>query len=221
MVKIYIADTTPLADELLYRKLYDSLDVDRRSKADHFLFPKDKRLCVAAGTLLRATLREEHISEYTLARHPNGKPYLAENERLCFNLSHSGQMVMCALSDSEVGCDVEQKGPFDPALAAHVMTQQDLQRIYQEEAGNRADIFFRLWTLKESYMKATGMGILLEPGSFGISFHGGSIRAVPCVDRRKFYFKEYIRNDGYCYSCCCQSDTFPDSLTQVEINTLL
>ena len=70
-------------------------------------------------------------------------------------------------------------------------------------------------------MKATGMGILLEPGSFGISFHGGSIRAVPCADQREFYFREYIRNDGYCYSRCCLSDAFPDTMTQVEMNMIL
>lgn len=220
MIKIYIADTTPLKDETLYIKLYDSLDMDRRRKADRFLFAKDKRLCVAAGALLRAALQEENVTDYAIARHPNGKPYLVENQQICFNLSHSGQMVMCALSDAEVGCDVEQKGPFDPALAAYVMTQQDLKRINQEKNENRADMFYRLWTLKESYMKATGLGILLEPKAFGLDFGQGGIRAVPWADSRTFHFREYLTDDGYCYACCALSEDFPDRMTELDVRSL-
>lgn len=221
MVKIYIADVTPLKEEKLYRNLYSAMDAGRCTKADRFLFAKDKRLCIGAGALLRFALQEEKVSYFSFAEHPNGKPYLMGKEKLYFNLSHSEEVVMCAVSDREVGCDVEKKTGFDYELAAFVMTEKDLKLIYQhEEEKKREDVFFRLWTLKESYMKATGLGILLEPKSFGMEFCEEGIRAVPSVDQRSFHFKEYVRNDGYCYSCCSLSEDFPDTMTEVDFRRI-
>ncbi|MGN0342741.1 MAG: 4'-phosphopantetheinyl transferase family protein [Roseburia sp.] len=215
---MYIADVTLLQDEDLYRKLYMRLDAARRSKADGFLFARDKRLSVGAGALLLHALQQEKVENASVVVESNGKPYLAGEENLYFNLSHSGNMVMCALSDQEVGCDVEQMDVFEHELAEYVMTEQELSRIYcrDGDTGQR-EMFFRLWTLKESYMKATGFGISLEPKNFGIEFREDGIQAVPSVDQRKFHFKEYVRNDGYCYSCCSLAEEFPDVMIEVDL----
>ena len=151
-----------LKDEQLYRRLYTGLDVSRRAKADRFRFEKDKRLSVAAGALLQYALQMENVRGPSIDVAPNGKPYLAGEERLYFNLSHSEGMVMCAIAEKEVGCDVEKKAVLDRRLAEYVMTEYELERIYGfERDTEQQEMFFRLWTLKESYMKATGLGIRL------------------------------------------------------------
>lgn len=72
-------------------------------------------------------------------------------------------MVMCAISEKEVGCDVEKQAALDRSLAEYVMQDHELEWIYgasrEQEQQHR---FFRLWMLKESYMKATGLGIADE-----------------------------------------------------------
>lgn len=222
MVKVYTANTSPLRDEGLYQMFYHSTDQDRRAKADRFLFAKDKRLCIGAGALLRAALEKEAVFRYSVGKHPGGKPYLVGKANLYFNLSHSGEMVMCAISDREVGCDVEKKDGFHRDLANYVMTERDLRRIYQQEGEQgRSDMFFRLWTLKESYMKATGLGMLLEPKTFGMEFDEGGIRAVPDADPREFHFREYLTDDGYCYSCCALSEAFPNEMTELDLGSIL
>lgn len=218
LVKVYIADVTVLKDEDLYRKLYARLDAERRAKVDRFRFPKDRRLSVGAGALLMYALQKENVGNVSIEVKPTGKPYLAGKESLFFNLSHSENMVMCAVADKEVGCDVERKTEFDGALASYVMTRQELQQIYGlESEAKQQEMFFRLWTLKESYMKATGLGIRLEPGSFGMKVEKESINVIPPVDEREFYFKEYDMDDGYCYSCCSLSDEFSEGMTKVDL----
>ena len=225
MVKVYIANVTVLKDEDLYRKLYARLDAERRAKADRFRFPKDRRLSVGAGALLMYALQKENVGNVSIEVKPTGKPYLAGKESLFFNLSHSENMVMCAVADKEVGCDVERTTEFDGALASYVMTRQELQQIYGlESEAKQQEMFFRLWTLKESYMKATGLGIRLEPGNFGMKVEKESISVIPPVDEREFYFKGYYMDDGYCYSCCSLSDEFSEGMTKVDlgvINTLV
>lgn len=221
MVKVYIADATVLKDEQLYRRLYTGLDASRRAKADRFRFGKDKRLSVAAGALLQYALQLENVREPSIEVAPNGKPYLAGEEKLYFNLSHSEGMVMCAIAEKEVGCDVEKKAVLDRRLAEYVMTEYELDRIYGLEMDTeQQEMFFRLWTLKESYMKATGLGIRLEPKSFGMIARKDKVKVTPPVDEQEFYFKEYFVDDGYCYSCCSLSEMFCDTMTEVDLGEI-
>lgn len=221
MVKVYIADATVLKDEQLYRKLYTGLSVSRQTKADRFLFEKDKRLSVAAGALLQYALQLENVREPSIEIMPNGKPYLVGEESLYFNLSHSEGMVMCAIAEKEVGCDVEKRTVLNRNLAEYVMTEYELDRIYGLVGeAEQQEMFFRFWTLKESYMKATGLGIKLEPKSFGMFFGEDKVKVMPPVDEREFYFKEYFVDDGYCYSCCSLTEKFCDTMTEVSLDSL-
>lgn len=221
MVKVYIAEVSPLADDSLYRKLYERAPVDRRTKADSFLFQKDKMLSIGAWTLLCYALGQEGITEFSVGLHENGKPYLVGRPELCFNLSHSGRMAMCAVAEQEVGCDVEQRATLDPALAEHVMTAEERGRIYSsQDPGEQEEMFFRLWTLKESYMKAVGAGMQLAPDSFGISFENGRISVRGHENDWDYFFKEYQLDDGYCYTCCSLSERFADDMTRVDLREL-
>ena len=103
-------------------------------------------------------------------------------------------------------------------LAEYVMTEYELDQIYGLERDmKQQEMFFRLWTLKESYMKATGFGIGLAPKSFGmITRKAGIIVSAP-VAHRGFYFKEYFVDDGYCYSCCSLSEMFCETMTEVAL----
>lgn len=222
MVKVYIADATELKEKNLYNRLYMDLDIARRAKTDRFLFHKDKRLSVAAGALLQIALQMEHVRNPAIKVTPYGKPYLSGIDRLYFNLSHSEEMVMCAIAEKEVGCDVEKMAVLDRKLAEYVMTEYELDQIYGLKRGKeQQELFFRLWTLKESYMKATGLGFRLEPKSFSMVVQQGYLRAIPPADEQEFRFKEYFLDDGYCYSCCSLSEEFCDAMKKIELGECL
>lgn len=92
--------------------------------------------------------------EYT----PAGKPYLRGGP--CFNISHSGGVVVLALADSgEVGIDVERIRPTEiEDFAAHL---PELRELYALDAPQRLESFFACWTRKEAVLKAEGSGLLV------------------------------------------------------------
>ena len=100
---------------------------ERAEKAQRYRFSADKKRCVAGGLLLRRFLGDAAI--YT---DPFGKPRAESG--VCFNLSHSGDWVLLAVSDKEIGCDIE--------------------RLRQVEARTQAPDHPILWSAAESsYLK--------------------------------------------------------------------
>ncbi|MBO6268186.1 MAG: 4-phosphopantetheinyl transferase family protein, partial [Clostridium sp.] len=63
-------------------------------------------------------------------------------------------------------------------------------------------LFFRFWTLKESFMKATGLGFRLPLDAFSIIPGPEGVTLRQQVDSRQYYFREYDLQDGYRYALC-------------------
>lgn len=126
---------------------------------------------------LLAAVSEKRELEYRYG--PDGKPYLADHS-FQFSLSHSGGMVICAVSDTEVGADIQEMKCADyQKLVTRFFTRQEQEafgKCAHEEA--QRELFFRLWTRKEAYGKLTGKGLkdslsrmsALEPERLGIKF---------------------------------------------------
>lgn len=91
---------------------------------------------------------------------PDGKPYL-DRIPLFFSLSHSGDYVACALSDREIGVDIQQRRDCSvERLAKRFFAQEEWQWICEcpgEE--DRLALFCHFWTQKESFGKLTGEGL--------------------------------------------------------------
>lgn len=273
MNEIYVAEMTALQDEAIYRRLYLEASPERRQKADAYLPVQNRRLCIAADALLRAALLEHGVTDYEVAIGEYGKPYL-KNAELQFNLSHSGERVMCVVSEAQVGCDVERCAEASSEISTisevtvsflekpesgenpeHQKTggernlkiaerffHPDEVKLLQEAASDARQqscesvqqLFYRLWTLKESYLKCIGTGMHVAMNDFCIhvdrkntgvqpdqnisaKIDGNAVsgeNSFPFVTvnniRQPVYLKEYALADGYCYAVCSQSCTFSE-----------
>ena len=92
-----------------------------------------------------------------IARTENGKPYFFDHPERQFNLSHSGDLALCALSDAPVGVDIEIVRPRRENLPAYTFKGEDYER-YQTLGGDW-NAFYTLWTEVESIIKYTGEGL--------------------------------------------------------------
>ena len=98
-------------ENLDLKKAYSSVSKDRQDKIDFYRFEKDKKLSAGAYLLLKKLLSEENITNPLFKTEKYGKAYISNFENVYFNLSHSGKMVLCAISDREVGVDIEYSDP--------------------------------------------------------------------------------------------------------------
>lgn len=87
----------------------------------------------------------------------HGKPYLANIENIHFNISHSGRMAMCAIDTKPVGVDIEKIKPYSDNVARRIMSAEEWRAF--AVAQNKEEMFYKIWTLKEAYLKYTGDGI--------------------------------------------------------------
>ena len=198
--KIYLASAKDLEDKALFQKLYHTVSDIRQNKIDSLLLEKDKRLSLAAELLLKKALSDCGIDSFELEYGENGKPYIKDHNDIFFNLSHSNEMVMCAVSSDEVGCDTEKIKDIDLKIAKRFFSESEYNLIIGNEKKN--DMFFRIWTLKESFMKATGLGMKLPMNSFTISIENSSVSVSHNLNNKSYFFKEFDLKNGYKYAVC-------------------
>lgn len=98
---------------------------------------------------------EETLPE--IEKTADGKPRFSERPNWHFNLSHSGEFVLCALSDSPVGVDIELVRPRKEGLPEYVLRGEDYERF--RRLGGDWSAFYTLWTERESIVKYTGEGL--------------------------------------------------------------
>ena len=154
-------------ENLDLKKAYNLVSKNRQDKINFYRFDKDKKLSCGAYLLLKKLLYEENITNPLFKTEKYGKAYISNHENIHFNLSHSSKIVLCSISDKEVGVDVEYIDPkIDLNIAKHYFYNTEYENIMN--AKNKADEFFKYWVLKESYMKYTGLGMNLKLDSFEI-----------------------------------------------------
>lgn len=189
-------DIEYLLNEECYKKLYNQMPDFRKEKADKYKFMKDKACSVGAWGLLLHALREQGIdSDTDVSYNEQGKPYFPTHQDVFFNLSHSGTKVMCAISDKPIGCDTQKMNEKDDthlSIARRFFTENEFIYLNELSADDRKTEFYRIWTLKESYVKMAGTGLAKDLSEFEI-----------VINKDRVFV-----NDDSCY--CHEIDMFKD-----------
>ena len=214
--KLYFATTDIIRDEADFQRLYLSASPQRRLKVDKFRKSEDKKLSLLAEYLLRFALKEEGITSYSIIKGDHGKPFL-ENENIFFNLSHSGNVCICAVSDNEVGCDVEKIEKANMKVAKRFFSPEEFKALENADESERDDLFFRIWTMKESFIKAVGTGLGMALDSFSVELSADTPLISYSTDTRAFKLKEYNLLDGYKISLCSLNGDFSEAVEVTEI----
>ncbi len=165
--KINISDYT----DQEYQRWYSLMSESKKKRVDRFRFDDDKKRTVFGEMLARKALSQwcgVDKQSIVFGQLDNGKPY-AKKIDAHFNISHSNDVVVCAVSDVPVGIDVEKIRPVDLSVSKRVCTDDELCYLFGH-APVKSDFvyttdteiltrFFKLWCSKEAYAKCSGKGL--------------------------------------------------------------
>jgi 4'-phosphopantetheinyl transferase len=141
------------------------LDAEQRARAVRFRFPEDRARFLLGRALLARSLREfagVSTAPLKLRLTEQGRPVLVDRPELQFSISHSGGFVAQALSlKSSVGVDLEAVSRLvdQDAIAERILSPGEYAEFQKLPESKRPAAFFRVWTAKEAYLKAMGLGL--------------------------------------------------------------
>lgn len=158
-----------------------------------------------AHSLLRECLKPYDI-DYTIEsiteKNKHGKPYLTEYPYIHYNITHSNGITACISADNECGIDAERVRDYRPNVVKRAFSESEKALIENAPDEEKNLLFFRLWTLKESYVKAIGIGISYPLNTISFSFEKDKI----ITDIEGYSFKQYILQNGKFVVSVCIKD---------------
>lgn len=181
----------------------------RRAEAEKRKQPKNRQSCLAAEVLLNLALKllDKDISiPAVYERNSHGKPYLSPDCGIYVNWSHSGDYVLCAVADREVGVDIQEtlRIPSD-SLVRKVLTQEE--KIFYESCREeeQKECFYQYWVLKESFLKALGTGFYTSLEKFQMDLTEHPPRIVQNINEKHYACRLLeLEEEGYIVGICSE-----------------
>ncbi len=110
-----------------------------------------------------------------MERGEHGKPFFPGRKEK-FSVSRSGGLALCAVSEREVGCDIERVRPRSVGLPRYALGEEEYR--WYRDRGSRWEDFYTLWTLKEARAKCTGRGLVPPVRDIAVPLLSPGERAV-------------------------------------------
>ncbi len=165
---------------------YEALLTEQeRKKRDRFMFAKDQHQCLVTRALVRTALSkyaDVSPERWRFDANEYGRPEISaphSTSHLKFNLSHTNDLIACLVSNArDVGVDVEDRHRRGNLLdvAHRFFSSFEVQALRSLPEVEQLDRFFMYWTLKESYIKARGMGLAIPLSHFSFDLGGHGVR---------------------------------------------
>lgn len=154
-----------------YQLLRNTVSQERRKRADRYHLIVDSYRCICAELLLQYSLYQVvgQYVEINLAYNKFGKPYMKNMSDFLYNLSHSGDWVVIAYGNTNIGVDIEKIQIGNERIADKVFTKEEKSFINSVTGIEKSKRFTQIWTLKESYIKYLGTGLSTRMDSFSIN----------------------------------------------------
>lgn len=189
MINLYVMNVSPFEDRSLFSKGLSLIDEERQNKVNMLKHEGAKKSSLGAGLLLLYGLHHFSESMETGAKEPisyeitaqemldswtqvvasnqisytygpHGKPYVDGQRSIYFSLSHSGDYVLLAISEEEIGADIQLRKDVDfSKIGKHFMTQQEYETWVNQDKDLQKELFYQIWAGKEAYLKLTGEGM--------------------------------------------------------------
>lgn len=183
-VHIWVTHSEKLLGKSSQDRCHDLLCEHERDRYNRFVFEKDRHIYLVAHAQVRSLLSfysDVNPADWRFVLNRYGRPSISEqhNTVLHFNLSHTDGLIVSAFArQEEIGIDVENTSLRDSILdiAGTVFARSELDDLNRLPAAMQRQRFFEIWTLKEAYIKAKGMGLSLALDLFWFKLNREGIK---------------------------------------------
>ena len=139
------------------------LGSDELTRANNFFFQRDRNRFIKDRINLKKILSQyvrSNPKDMDVSIKENGKPYL-KNSKIEFNISHSEDLSVYAVSKNEIGVDIEKirEIPNIEGIVKYFFTEKEAGQVKFSEGKQRNRIFLKIWTQKEAVGKMLGIGL--------------------------------------------------------------
>lgn len=189
-------------DDCSFNQSLDLISEYRLNKINKYINIKDKKLSLCSELLLRRAFNDLCInSGFDFKHGDNNKPYIDKCD-VKYNISHSGNYAICAISIDEIGVDIEEIRECKNDIARACFSCKEIELLNSiDDTNERLHTFYRLWTLKESFIKNIGIGLYLPLNTFTVMLDK-EISIIQDYDNNKYYFEEINIDPKYKCSVC-------------------
>ncbi len=185
---VYFFNITVLRNRDVFNEKLKEVDESRIKKIKRLKNTDDRLRSLGAGLLVNFVKKHYNVHE-KLKMDKFGKPYF-ENAKIHFNISHSGNFVVMAVSNYNIGVDVQRMKLVRNRVAEKNFLPKECEYINElEDDQVKQQRFCEIWTIKEAYLKHQGIGLRKPLNSFEVDMTGKTPMLVDHKDLRIIQFK--------------------------------
>ena len=146
-------------DDKTINNFYKSIFKEKRLLIDKIIDENDRKKSIIGEIMLCELLKKEDINYESCSFYKNesGKTYIS-NYDIYFNISHSDKYIAVAISNKEIGIDIEEYRKYDEKVLKTFANEDEVS--YVKNSNRKRIDYIKLYTSKEAYIKCNGLRLL-------------------------------------------------------------
>jgi 4'-phosphopantetheinyl transferase len=225
MVELYSVKVPSTIDTEHLNLLMSYLSEGKRNRLCKFVNKQDIYRSLIGDLLIRNIIQKRYNlknEDIQFTSNRFGKPLLLNVSDFYFNISHSGKWVVCAISNMQIGVDIEEvRSQSYLEIASQFFSNEEYKDIIFKKRSEQLNYFLDLWTLKESYVKFLGKGLIIPLNSFTVKKYAENNIQIYKQNRQiPYFFKQYKIDNLYKFSICANQGNLPKKVFLIDFPTL-
>lgn len=218
-MNVFLASIEFLNEDSVFSSFLKFASKERQKKALAYSNQIGRARSLGAGLLLDEALRRTFKqvplpAEIIFDKH--GAPSIKGFDGVYISISHAGNYAAAAVSSLPVGVDIETIRKCRPGIFNKCFTTEEAALMLSQKSQEETDsVFSRLWTRKESYIKAIGKGLAQSLSEFSVL----DDEIIKKGSRTGFFCKSYLPERDCILSVCSEdSGSFPQNISRINLS---
>ncbi|ADL51915.1 4'-phosphopantetheinyl transferase family protein [Clostridium cellulovorans] len=224
MIRVFAINIKEKIGSKEFSTLCKYVSKEKKERINRFLRYEDRVRGLFADLIIRYLIASEYRinnEEIKFIYNEYGKPLIRVLDNVQFNVSHSGDWIVCAIGDSEVGIDVEKISKFDYDIVKRFFSNIEAEAFLEVPEENRKELFYELWTSKESYIKAVGKGLSIPLNSFSVLNYSVEATKDNVEKIDGWTLKPLNLDEDYKLTMCSKGSLIDENVTLLSIQNLI